>query len=432
MIEKTVYVSRVRDFQIEIGRLNKKAVRIGVEPITIIALGKVTKVRHIVTKDEDGNEDVREFPMDVEHFRLSLPEPANCQWEPIAKITPLDNGDAFAEPMPAGTQADADRAKSLDPQNCDHCHTSRDRAISYVVRHKTDRRVLQLGRNCFGDYVGKDTLRALEFQAVIMANMGGDEDGFWGEGGGRRSVPVVKVFDCVLVAEVLRRTEGWKNNVKNEYSGDIEVEGTHRIAGPLAIQISNSDPSPRAAKLLDLVTDADRDTTAAIIARMQDETVSDEFGQTLQNVSQYDWVPNRKANLVAYMGQFLQNADRRAREAQLNAKRVYVGTVGQREVFSDLTCIRVPSFDTDFGTVYVNTFEDADGNVLIWKTGSICFEVGCKLALQGTVKDHSEYNGTKQTILSRCKELDAEALAKAQAKAARAAAKAAKAVEVAQ
>lgn len=402
MITKEVYVSRTRDFLHEIARLNKKAARIGVSAIQVEELGVVSQTRTVVVVDEDGNEDARTYPVDCTQFRLTLPEPVDCPWLAIVKITPVE-GKSFAEPMPAGTNADADAYKAADSQNCDHCHTRRARLVSYVVRNKADGRQLQLGRNCFEDYVGKDTLAALEFQALIMASVGGDEDGFWGDNA-MRQIPVVGVEDCVAYAEMLFRTKGWQNNVKNQYSGEIEVEGTHRIAARRVKQF-NDQQFPEAAQIMADVTADDRAEAVKIIARMQETETTDEFGQTLKNVSDYQWIPAQKASVACYMGQFLRNIDRRVREAELNGKRVYVGTVGQRETFSNLICVRCPSFESDYGRVYVNTFEDADGNILIWKTGSYNAEVGDKVTLMGTVKDHSEYRGTKQTILSRCKEV---------------------------
>lgn len=62
------------------------------------------------------------------------------------------------------------------------------------------------------------------------------------------------------------------------------------------------------------------------------------------------------------------------------------------------------SFDTQFGTTMVYTFEDADGHQLIWKTSNwLEQEVGDSLTIKGTVKAHSEYKGIKQTELTRCK-----------------------------
>ena len=84
----------------------------------------------------------------------------------------------------------------------------------------------------------------------------------------------------------------------------------------------------------------------------------------------------------------------------------YVGELKQRMTMN-LTLKRVFSYESSYGyhssTVYINSFEDANGNVFIWKTASWCGEESKTYEVTGTVKDHSEYKGTKQTILTKCK-----------------------------
>ena len=80
----------------------------------------------------------------------------------------------------------------------------------------------------------------------------------------------------------------------------------------------------------------------------------------------------------------------------------YVGEIGGI-VATEMTLKRVYSFDSRFGTTYINNFEDEDGNVFVWKTGSWSGEERKSYNIIGTVKEHSEYRGTKQTILTRCK-----------------------------
>lgn len=78
----------------------------------------------------------------------------------------------------------------------------------------------------------------------------------------------------------------------------------------------------------------------------------------------------------------------------------HVGTVGDKiEVEAEL--IRRGSFESDFGTTYVYTFKDSEGNVLVWKTKNF-FEV-TTCTVKGTIKEHSEYKGVLQTVLTRCK-----------------------------
>ena len=64
-------------------------------------------------------------------------------------------------------------------------------------------------------------------------------------------------------------------------------------------------------------------------------------------------------------------------------------------------------------TVYIYKFADEDGNMLVWKTTSSLgywdenddwnvVAPGENIKLRGTVKQHSIYNGIKQTVLNRC------------------------------
>lgn len=82
----------------------------------------------------------------------------------------------------------------------------------------------------------------------------------------------------------------------------------------------------------------------------------------------------------------------------------YVGEIGERieEVF---TVTKAFTFDGYYGTSTMHIMEDADGNVFVWTTASKSFPEGKVMTLRGTIKDHREYKGTKQTILTRCKEV---------------------------
>lgn len=81
----------------------------------------------------------------------------------------------------------------------------------------------------------------------------------------------------------------------------------------------------------------------------------------------------------------------------------HIGQVGSK-IELEATFKRTRWYDTRFGTTWIYTFEDAEGNCLVWKTSaSIGAEEGDKVRIKGTVKDHDEYNGVKQTVLTRCK-----------------------------
>jgi hypothetical protein len=96
-------------------------------------------------------------------------------------------------------------------------------------------------------------------------------------------------------------------------------------------------------------------------------------------------------------GREVARAEANAADANTN----HVGTVGERRDF-DLTAERTHSFDSQFGTVYITIFRDADNNVIVYK-GSIAFERGEKVRGKATIKAHDLRDGVPQTIIARPK-----------------------------
>ena len=100
----------------------------------------------------------------------------------------------------------------------------------------------------------------------------------------------------------------------------------------------------------------------------------------------------------------------RADEAARRAVSEYVGQAGERLELR-LTVRRVASYETvPFGsysrnrvTHHVLTLRDVAGNVFVWFSGYTRYEQGTELQLRGTVKEHKEYQGEKQTIIQRVK-----------------------------
>ena len=82
----------------------------------------------------------------------------------------------------------------------------------------------------------------------------------------------------------------------------------------------------------------------------------------------------------------------------------FVGIVGDKLKNYPVTFTRKGSFCSRFGLTNIYEFRDKDGNYLNWfTTCDIQFEVGDMLNLSGTIKEHKEYRGIPQTIMTRCK-----------------------------
>ena len=88
----------------------------------------------------------------------------------------------------------------------------------------------------------------------------------------------------------------------------------------------------------------------------------------------------------------------------------YVGEEGERSLFANLTYEDVFTVDTAYGDLDIMKFRDPDGNLLVWKTSSavwkpgadrVLLDIGDTVDMVATVKEHSEYRGEKQTVVTR-------------------------------
>lgn len=389
-------------FEKEIARLNKRAAKIGINPITFIKGEKTTATRTSIFV-MDGEESERSYPVTVFPYEITLPAFEDYRWQLVATITPVEQGPTRSFVDAHVSNFDTKKWEQVDPCKCDHCHASRTRNLTYVVQNKDSAQQLQVGRQCFKDYVGHEGLIKLEFQALLVTMFKDGED--FGGSGGSSGIHLIGVRDVIKAAEALKELSGsWMYNDKDEYSGEIVADGTHRQAAKFIKGQYNVALSEFITKNDSRLT-AEADLAIEQIKEIDFNGEDEEFGRTLQYCANFEFVPASKASLVAYAGQFLRNRAARAAREAAKATMQHVGTIGKREDFKNLTVKRVAQVASQFGTLYINTFSDESGNEIVWKTSSYCAKEGAKVSLKGTVKAHSEWNGAKQTELSRCKEI---------------------------
>jgi len=118
--------------------------------------------------------------------------------------------------------------------------------------------------------------------------------------------------------------------------------------------------------------------------------------------SRPDWITDRQITLVFKIAK--ETRERAAKTAEPTVN-VHVGTPGKRETFS-VTLDFVTGYETPYGYTTVLKFKTPTGATLVWKASNPPVgrkDVGRTFALTGTVKEHGEYKGAKQTIVSRCK-----------------------------
>lgn len=88
---------------------------------------------------------------------------------------------------------------------------------------------------------------------------------------------------------------------------------------------------------------------------------------------------------------------------------IYYGEPKQR-ITHKVKLKEVYSFETNYTyrgeTSYLYLFEDSENHVFTWRTSTgfgVDLKNGAEITIKGTIKEHREYKGTRQTVLTRCK-----------------------------
>ncbi|GFI61788.1 hypothetical protein IMSAG049_00957 [Clostridiales bacterium] len=107
------------------------------------------------------------------------------------------------------------------------------------------------------------------------------------------------------------------------------------------------------------------------------------------------------ASFIPSYNRAIEREQRIEAERNANMKSEHIGKVGDRITILISDCRIITSWETQYGRTVIFKITDESGNVFTWKTsGGIAEDTKKILA---TVKSHNEYNGTKQTEITRCR-----------------------------
>lgn len=295
---------------------------------------------------------------------------------------------------------------------CDHCQAKRARKDTFVLQHD-DGRWFRVGRQCVADFLGHSV--NFYFGERILGEL--NDDAFW-DGLGRIEPSYSVADELVPLAAGIITEIGFISRKSAEIDGGTTTSSLLMVAinptderslrgDPITYAYGREHLKPSELAARAWVAAAALPTTfvADFCAYWANVAARNEFEDNCQKIVATKEITTKHFGLFAaavfcYFRHLGQIAERTAKPAAGESH--YVGEVGKREVFSGLTCTKVISLDTDFGTLHINKLLDAAGNIIVWKTGSHRLAEGETYTGKCTVKKHDAYKGIKQTIVSRC------------------------------
>lgn len=429
----TVPQANLKPLKTRIEKLNKRARRIGVPEISISHCHSHTEEQY---ENEHGSlrwgtqcpEGCKPTGR-VRHWSTVTVDgkpPSYDGWELLGVLEPIettqDGTENIVQTVPGCSIPKKYRHRVGE---CDHCQMRRRRNQTFVVRKGRQTRVV--GRQCLKDFLGHADPHQLASEAELLCELQGlctgAESPEWGAGfespewGAGFHEPDVWSLEHVLkVTSAVIRKEGWLSKSKAQQQEEETYRPTMATADYVSFFLTPPNPEFQTYENRQWLREirehvdsqhAQEQADAAIEwARTCVRDGNDDYRLNLNLLTRAGYVKLKHIGLAASM----IVAYRRDQDLDVEGKRKakpesqHVGEVKQRREFS-VACDRIFERESQWGVTGIHKLTDEHGNDLVWfasATANWLYE-GRKYVIKGTVKEHVEFRGRKQTVVSRVK-----------------------------
>lgn len=286
---------------------------------------------------------------------------------------------------------------------CEHCKVARFRKDTYIVRNVETGEFKQVGKSCLKDFTNgmdaADAARIMSYFATIEDEAHCD-GGF--SGASYYEVEEVLLYAAETIAKfgyMKRNEEGIRTTASRVRDYMMADRGNEYLRKECAAERERVNFEPHTAE--------NETSVAEALAWIAEQEESSNYIHNLKTVCQLEYVKCSDFGLLvslfaAYNRSTKAMKEKAQRESmkQGEADSEYIGEVGQRVKVEVKAFICAASWESVYGTQFLYKMMDAAGNTFTWKTSKY---IEGASGIVGTVKAHTEYNGMKQTELTRCK-----------------------------
>lgn len=344
--------------------------------------------RYLVTA-EDGITSVEWIGMAIEAdgaLRLG-------DWTFVGTISALADGSPFITYAPGVERVDADFPTV---NYCDHCRTVRDRNDTYIVR-SDDGVTKQVGSSCILDFTGHSPAAITGWlNAVNDLSFSDEEIGGWGRSATRFYDPE----NVIGIAARLVSKTGYISKQKAEEDGRAATA-----------ELVRSWLSARGRDLIRFEEDYPEDPESVALFMNTMQAIENPTGNSdwLNDIVRLAASPGVQWRHVGILGSAVILGMRQQERAAVESRpeSTFVGEVGQRLTFTDVTVTLKRGYENAYGQGYVLRMS-VDNHDLLWFTSSTTRGVedlneGDIINLVATIKGHELDNRSSRptTVLTR-------------------------------
>lgn len=384
------------DFERRFGRITKRAEKMGV-PVPSFEIHDERLVEML--PDHPGR-----F-MQVREVTVTGKAPRYDGWEPIAFIQrDTDEPDSPNLVFPIGEHESDPTWRSIGDV-CEHCNKNHRGRKKLLVMEHTDGSRKTVGSACAKDFLGHSAPSSIAAWCEVLVEDYGDLEEWDAAGDMSAHMRYDPKGYMDAVAAVID-ANGW---VPKSRSG-TDNPATSTLATKLITEQARPGIRDESIEL----TDQQRYVDEALAWAAEQEGHGDDYLANLAAVAGKETWGHKDLGLAAsIIPAYQRHLERAAIEAAKAAQRPseHLGTVGEKLSF-EAKVIGVHTFP---GYAYnspdraIVSMITPEGDRLVWKASNVMRapEQGDTVTMSGTVKEHGEFRGDKQTIVTRCKwELD--------------------------
>ena len=365
----------------EFAKLAKRASKLGVQAPTFHIVG--TEMRKMPTSKFEYEVSLVEVTQEIVKFN---------GWQLVAVLDHTPNGNVYKK-LPGAYEVNVPESYRNVGSICEHCNKVRDRVNTYIVLHD-DGTFKQVGKSCLKDFTGHKAPEQIAQFLEMLDDACTDNEEYNEAAHSEKFQYINGVLFLSHVSAVIREN-GWTSGAKAK---DLMISSTKDQA------LNNIYHTTQRSVYAIEVLESDRELAQNAFAWIAQQEASNEYMTNLKiacadNVSKVSLLGFVASLIPAYNKAMGYEIERKLAAATSN----FLGEVkGKVKATATLTAKKY--IDSYYGTSVLHNFVDTQGNQLVWfSSNDTSIEIGETTNVTGTVKEHKEWLGVKQTVLTRCK-----------------------------
>lgn len=286
---------------------------------------------------------------------------------------------------------------------CEHCGNKNVR-YSFIVQNIETGEFKQVGRSCLKDFTfGMSAEGVAQYTAAFNDLIEGELPR---EGSGWSKLYIKKETFLNYVAECIRHF-GYVKSASTERSTYSRAIDYYKVdCGGFRMSPKEYEKCKMEMWEVNFNAKSEEATKMAqdALTWVLEQEESNNYMHNLITVCKLEYVHDFGilASLFPTYNKDLEIQARRKAEEEQRKVSQYVGEVGARIEINAADWRVLTGWSTQWGYTCIYKIVDTDGNVYTWKTTNDIENRPIE-SIKATVKEHKDYNGEKQTELTRCK-----------------------------